>query len=161
MAIELETGFREVDRAAIIALLRDYERSLGLSLAFQNYEAELAEFPGLYAPPDGCLIVARREGSPVGLVGVRCLDEASRIGEIKRLYVAPQARQGGLGRRLAEAALEQARVLGYHKVRLDTLSSMTPAMHLYRALGFQEIEPYYDNPLAGTRYFELTFRDGP
>jgi ribosomal protein S18 acetylase RimI-like enzyme len=161
MTVELETGFREADRAALVGLLRDYERSLGLSLEFQNYTAELAAFPGAYAPPGGCLVVARIDGAPVGLVGVRCLDAEKRIGELKRLYVAPYARQGGLGRRLAEAALREARALGYDKVRLDTLGSMTAAIRLYQALGFQEIAPYYDNPIAGTRYFELVLGSDP
>lgn len=120
------------------ALFREYAQSLGFSLSFQGFDEELATLPGKYAPPAGALLLAGR----VGVVGVRPLEPG--IAEMKRLYVAPAARGRGLGRALALAA-----------IRLDTLDHMTEATALYRALGFREIAPYYDNPLEGARYFEL------
>jgi len=151
----LTVGFREGDRAALVQVLREYERGLGISLGFQNFNAELSALPGAYAPPDGELILARDlAGAVVGMVALRALDRAQGICEMKRLYVAPAGRGQGLGRSLAEAALGEARRLGYRAMRLDTLPHMQEAQALYAALGFREIENYNANPVAGARFLE-------
>ena len=74
---------------------------------------------------------------------------------MKRLYVRSQYRAIKAGRRLAEAVINEAYAEGYGKMRLDTLPTMDAAASLYRALGFKEIAPYYDNPIPGVRYYEL------
>jgi ribosomal protein S18 acetylase RimI-like enzyme len=153
----LSTGFDERDRAPLVALLRAYEQGLGVSLCFQDFEAELAGLPGDYAPPGGALVVARTgEGRLVGMVAVRGLDGAGGICEMKRLYVAPEGRGQGLGRRLAERAIEEARRLNYRAMRLDTLPAMREAQTLYAALAFRDIANYNGNPIAGTRFLEKT-----
>lgn len=147
--------FSEADRAALVALLRDYENGIGISLDFQSFDAELAALPGAYVPPDGALLIARGEaGDLVGTVALRALDRAEGICEMKRLYVAPAGRGQGLGRTLAEAVMAQARSLGYRAMRLDTLPSMQGAQKLYEVLGFHEIANYNGNPIAGTRFLE-------
>jgi len=152
---KLTTGFSEADRAPLILLLRAYEAGLDVSLCFQNFDAELAKLPGDYAPPDGTLVLAHDDnGQLVGTVALRALDRGQGTCEMKRLYVSPAGRGQGLGRRLAQAAIDEARRLGYRAMRLDTLPSMSEAQALYKTLGFSDIASYNDNPVAGTRFLE-------
>jgi GNAT superfamily N-acetyltransferase len=156
-AILLTTEFHERDRIPLIDLLRAYEKGLGVSLCFQDFEAEIAGLPGDYAPPGGTLVLAHdAKGQLVGTVAVRCLDAQRHICEMKRLYVAPAGRGQGVGRRLAERALAEARDLGYCTIRLDTLPMMHEAQALYGGLGFRDIANYNGNPVPGTRFLEKT-----
>jgi ribosomal protein S18 acetylase RimI-like enzyme len=135
----LACGFEERDRERIVALLREYEAGTGVSLCFQNFEAELAGLPGDYAPPRGALVLARPPGGSelLGCVALRPVPGSPDLCEMKRLYVRPAGRGSGLGRKLALAAMAQARQLGYRRICLDTLPSMTAAQALYGALGFR------------------------
>ena len=154
--VQLTSGFEERDRAVIVRLLRAYEAGIGISLGFQSFDDELAALPGDYAPPGGAFIVARAERSdPVGVVALRMIDAKLAIGEMKRLYVDPAARGQALGRRLAQAAVEEARRLGVRLLRLDTLPQMVGAQALYEGLGFRDIANYNGNPIAGARFMEL------
>lgn len=142
------------DLSDTATLFEAYARSLGIDLGFQGFAAEMADMPGKYAKPRGALLLARTlDGAAIGCVGLRPLNED--ICEMKRLYVAPGGRGTGLGRALAEAVISAARQAGYQKMRLDTLSSMTSALSLYKSLGFYEIIAYYVTPLAETVFLEL------
>ncbi len=136
----LTSGFRERDRAAVAALLREYEAALGISLCFQGFEAEVSGLPGEYAPPRGALILARAtaDGELLGCVALRPAPGSSSVCEMKRMYVRPAARGLGLGRTLALAIMGEARRLGYARMCLDTLPSLHAAHGLYRSLGFGE-----------------------
>lgn len=139
------------DIAAIAGLFRAYAASLPVDLGYQDFEAELAALPGKYAAPAGALLIARdAAGAPLGCVALRPM--ADGCCEMKRLYVAPAGRGLGLGRALAEAICAEARRLGYREIRLDTLPTMTEAQGLYARLGFVPTAPYYDTPVAGTRF---------
>jgi carbonic anhydrase len=138
---------------AVRDLFREYAAWLGVDLCFQGFDEELATLPGRYAPPDGRLFIAREGVRAVGCVGLRRLDAAT--GEVKRLYVRPEARGHGLGRTLTGRVIEAARALGYRRLVLDTLEPMTEARRLYRSFDFREIPAYYANPLAGAVYMEL------
>jgi GNAT superfamily N-acetyltransferase len=150
---------RSADEIAMVkTLFREYAASLGVSLCFQGFDQELAEMPGAYASPAGRLFLVHVNGQPAGCVGLRPLDGGEGRCEMKRLYLRPGHRGLGLGRRLAELIIAEARDIGYRKLVLDTLADMKTARALYAELGFREISAYYDNPLPGVLYAELDLR---
>lgn len=140
--------------AAARALILEYQASLGVDLAFQHFEDEIAALATMYGPPEGALYLATLDGAPVGCVGVRPFAPVPGCCEMKRLYVAPAARGHGLGRRLAQQSMAAARALGYTRMRLDTLPTMQDAQALYVALGFRDIPAYRHSPVPGTRFLE-------
>ena len=142
------------DLDSVRALFTEYAGSLGFSLGYQGFDAELAGLPGKYAAPEGALLLAKVDGVAAGVVALRKLEPG--IAEMKRLYVRPAHHGRSIGRKLAEAVLETARTLGYRRLRLDTISGkMDTAVKLYHSMGFAEIAPYYDSPVPGTTYLEL------
>lgn len=142
--------------AAVEDIFREYALALGIDLCFQDFEAELANLPGDYSAPRGALFTALVDGQLAGCCALRPLDSADypNACEMKRLYVRPAFRALGLGRQLAEITLDCARATGYHYILLDTLSEMEAARALYEDLGFEEIPPYYHNPIAGAHYLK-------
>jgi putative acetyltransferase len=142
------------DLDSVRALFTEYAGSLGFSLGYQGFDAELAGLPGKYAAPEGALLLAKVDGIAAGVVALRRLEPG--IAEMKRLYVKPAHHGRSIGRKLAEAIVETARSLGYRRLRLDTIAGkMDSAVKLYRSMGFVEIAPYYDSPVPGTTYLEL------
>ncbi|MBI1824918.1 MAG: GNAT family N-acetyltransferase [Planctomycetes bacterium] len=114
---------------------------------------ELAGLPGDYAPPRGRLYIARAGEKTAGCIALRPLE--GDICEMKRLYVRPEFRNLGIGRDLTLKIIEDARAIGYDRMRLDTIPKLQSAIKLYEKLGFVDIAPYYSNPIAGVRYMEL------
>jgi putative acetyltransferase len=134
-------------------LFREYASALGFDLEFQDFDKELAQLPGEYAPPTGRLFLVYVDGVLAGCVALHAMGKG--ICEMKRMYVRPGNRGLGLGRKLAVKCIEEARTIGYRALRLDTIATMTEAMALYRSLEFAEIAPYRFNPVAGALYMEL------
>ncbi len=137
------------DLDEIRTMLREYAAWLEVDLCFQGFEKELAELPGEYAPPRGRMLYA--DGA--GCVALRPIEE--EVCEMKRLYVRPAFRGSGLGRRLVEKLIEEARTIGYRRMRLDTMPKMDSAQRMYASFGFRDIEAYRYNPEPGARFLEL------
>ena len=141
------------DLDQIRELFREYVDRLGIDLAFQGFDAELAQLPGKYAPPRGDLLLAGgNSGEALGCVGLRPLDVLGAC-EVKRLYVRAAARGAGVGQALMSSVVERATALGYRQAMLDTLPWMSSAIAIYRAQGFAPIPPYWDNAVPGIIYF--------
>lgn len=154
--VEILTPQRPEELDVLRAIFREYAASLNIDLGFQNFEEELGTLPGEYAPPRGALLLAQVEGQMAGCCALRPLDTVDfpNACEMKRLYVRPAYRRLGLGRQLAEAIMDCARVNAYAHVLLDTLDEMAAARTLYEDLGFIEIPPYYHSPIAGAHYLK-------
>lgn len=146
------------DYAAGKALIEEYAEALGVDLSFQNFSAEIADLPKMYGAGRGCLLLARIDREWVGCVAIR--SQSADICEMKRLYVKPQYRRSGIGKRLAETAIRSAQKLDYSRIVLDTLASMTEAQSIYESLGFREITGYCSTPLEAIRYFARDLAGG-
>lgn len=151
IAVVQATSAAQIEQAR--ALFREYQASLAVDLCFQGFADELARLPGAYAPPSGRLLLCTVDAIPQGCVALQAIGAADC--EMKRLYVRAEQRGLGLGQRLLRQVLAEARALGYRRMFLDTLPSMTRAIALYEALGFQDVPPYRPNPVPGTRWMAL------
>jgi ribosomal protein S18 acetylase RimI-like enzyme len=158
VGIQLTLALDSLCISGVGILFREYAVSLNVAQCLQDFEAELAGLPGEYGPPRGSLLLATVAGELAGCCALRPLDHVdyANAGEMKRLYVRPQFRGIGLGRMLAEGMLNQARMCGFTSVLLDTLNGMEAARAMYDDLGFEEIPPYYYNPIAGAHYLKAT-----
>jgi len=142
-------------------LFREYEARLNVDLCFQQFESELAGLPGKYAPPSGTLLLATNGKRAVGCGALRKIESpVNRTCEMKRLYVCPEARGLGIGKRIASGLIQEAIGLGYTAMVLDTLDRLKAAIHLYKSLGFVPAKPYYNNPLPGVIYLRLNLAGG-
>lgn len=155
-AVSLLSQFDTAQLDALRALFREYAGSLSIDLCFQNFEDELTQLPGDYSSPRGALFAVYVGSELAGCCAMRPLDAVDypNACEMKRLYVRPAFRRLRLGRMLAEATLDAARMAGYACILLDTLDDMESARALYEELGFEEIPPYYYNPIAGAHYLK-------
>ncbi|ASP33333.1 GNAT family N-acetyltransferase [Labrenzia sp. VG12] len=150
---------REEDLETIRSLFRAYVDWLAIDLSYQGFEEELAGLPGKYAPPAGGLFLAKNgAGAVLGCVALRPFGDAGAC-EMKRLYVLPEGRGRGVGAGLVSAVLEAAETAGYSDMLLDTLPTMTGAIKLYRAAGFEEVGAYYDTPISETVFFRKSLGD--
>jgi putative acetyltransferase len=142
------------DMPFVRELMLEYARSLNFNLCFQGFDQELAELPGFYSRPEGCILIAKSSGQAVGCIALKKSDD--QIGEMKRLYVKPDFQGQGLGRKLTNALILEAKAIGYKRIRLDTVPSMAAAIAMYNSMGFYAIAPYRENPVPGTAYLEKT-----
>lgn len=151
MNIKIVNATHLVDEVRI--LFNEYQKSLGVDLCFQDYEMELLSLPGKYDYPDGRLYLITVDEQLAGCIALRRFD--AQCCEMKRLYVRPSFRGLRLGQRLVDKIIDDAKIIGYQEMVLDTLASLESAVSLYRKLGFEEVSPYYPNPLEDVLYFKL------
>jgi GNAT superfamily N-acetyltransferase len=152
--VRIVTAETAEDWADAERLIRAYLAGLPFEVDFQDVDDELASLPTAYAPPDSTILLVRApDGAAVGVAGVRRFADGEA--ELKRMYLDPAARGSGMGRTLAEAAISAARALGYRRLLLDTVASLTAAIAIYEALGFVEIDAYRYNPRPDARFFAL------
>ncbi len=156
--IEVVTASTAPHLAMTREIFREYAQGLGVDLCFQNFDAELAGLPGEYAAPAGALLLAFVEEGLAGCGALRAITDVDYANacEMKRLYVRPAFRGHGLGRRLTQQLIDSAKTAGYSTLLLDTLDDMEAARGLYETLGFEEIPPYYFNPIAGAHYLKCS-----
>jgi putative acetyltransferase len=139
---------------AVKSLFLEYQKWLNVSLCFQDFETELATLPGKYAPPEGKLYLVKYGDNYIGCIGLRKIAEG--ISEMKRLYIKPEHQGHGLGKKLVELLIKDAKEIGYKSMRLDTIKEKMPnAVDIYEKHGFKKIEKYYDNPNPHTLFMEL------
>jgi len=142
--------------AQVRTLFSEYAAALSVDLCFQDFDRELAELPGEYGGTAGVLLLALVDGEPAGCVALRPLPDADypNACEMKRLFVRRAFRRFGLGRQLAQELMDRALQAGYSTMLLDTLDAMEAAREMYASLGFEEIPPYYFNPIPGAHYLK-------
>lgn len=141
-------------------LFREYEKWFGLKLCFQNFDEEVENLPGKYAPPDGRLFLAFADGKIAGCIALRKLEE--KICEMKRLFVKEAFRGLKIGKLLIDKLVSEAREIGYEKMRLDTFPpKMGKAVEIYEKFGFYEVKPYYFNPYSEALYMETNLKKKP
>lgn len=155
--LEIKKCSTKADFFQAMQVTKDYIIWLDMDLSFQNIDDELSAFHTIYGPPNGSFLLAWHKGELAGGVGLRLLE--TKVCEMKRLFVYDEFKNKGVGRSLCKAIIQEAKSLGYHKIRLDTLGRMKAAIRLYESLGFMEIEPYRFNPDPTTRYMELNLVD--
>ena len=153
MAVDVRTAATADEFALARELIVEYLDFLPFAVDFQDVDAELADLPRVYGPPDGAVLLAFVDDAPAGVVGVSRFDERSC--EMKRMFVRASCRGHGVGRRLAEDIVELARGLGYERMLLDTVRQLEEANTLYESLGFREVPAYRHNPRPDARYLEL------
>lgn len=145
------------DMATVRELFLEYQSDIGIDLCFQGFSEELAKLPGDYSAPQGGLFLAYVDDDAAGCGAFRPLPDSDYANacEMKRLFVRRAFRGFGLGRLLVEQILLQAKQSGYDAMLLDTLSDMEAARQLYQEVGFEEVAPYYHNPLPGAHYLKV------
>lgn len=136
------------DIAAVKELFLEYAAWLDVDLCFQGFDEEMETFPEFYCH----LLLAHAGDEAVGAIGLKGIGEGRC--EMKRLYVRDTFKGAGLGRKLSERLILDAKSMGFTHMRLDTLPQLKAAIALYRKLGFTGIEPYYHNPNEGVLFFE-------
>jgi len=153
-AIEIRQGATAEDMDSARAIFREYEAWLAMDLCFQGFEDEVKNLPGKYAPPGGRLYLAEADGQLAGCIALRDLDGG--VCEMKRLFVRDAFRGCQIGRILIERLIDEARAIGYERMRLDTYPpKMGKAVGLYKSYGFYEIPAYYHNPHDGVLFMVL------
>ncbi|GAA4828787.1 GNAT family N-acetyltransferase [Saccharopolyspora rosea] len=146
-----------VDGPAARAALDSYVAELDRRFP-SGFDAARAAPPAKadFTPPAGIFLVVRMHERVLGCGALRT--ESGGIGEIRRMWIAPELRGRGAGRALLAELEERARQLGCRRVRLDTAAELHEARSLYESSGYVEIPAYNDNQYA-RHWFEKVLGD--
>lgn len=136
-----------------VELFKEYANAINFDAGFKNFNSELSTLNTTFSAPDGCLLLSYKNNELVGCVAVRKIQEG--VAELKRFYVRPNFRKFKIGARLLELAIENAKQLNFHFLRLEVIPTLTKAKELYLSFGFYPIEPYKNIEMEGTSYLEL------
>ena len=147
------------DGERLMAVIHEYIAWLNMDLSYRGFAQEMEKFNALFTLPSGLFLMAQADQEIAGCVGL--LRHSASTAEVKRLYIKPAFRGLRLGEKLVAALMVRARQLGYERLILDAVPQTTVAQALYRTIGFQEIEPYYANPVPGTKFFALQLNQHP
>ena len=142
---------------SIKTLFKAYLLELNEDLCFQSFDSEIENPLYKYSAPTGALFIATYNTTPVGCIALQPLQEVQTC-EMKRLYVDPGYRNLKIGEALVNALLQEAIVLDYTLMKLDTLERLQAAIKLYQKFGFETVNAYYDNPLPGVVYMQKELR---
>ena len=134
-------------------LFKAYLGELNEDLCFQSFDSEIDNPLYKYSAPTGALFIAFYNATPVGCIALQPLQEVQTC-EMKRLYVEPQYRNLKIGDALVKVLLQEAQLLGYTTMKLDTLERLQAAIQLYQKFGFETVTAYYDNPLPSVVYMQ-------
>jgi len=151
--VELLAVEDEERRDAARSLIAEYLRWIadaaaeryGLSFDVEAMVTSDLDDRSKFYPPNGRFYVVRHDGRYVGVGCLKAL--TAQVAEIQRMYIQPEVRGAGAGRRLVEQLLADARAIGYQTVRLESLKFLSPAHTLYRSVGFVDITPYAENSM--------------
>ncbi|MFR7592210.1 MAG: GNAT family N-acetyltransferase [Longibaculum sp.] len=149
--IEIKKGYSYIDE--IKELILKYYQELDRNLDFQNIDEELNHLQEKYQEPNGELLVALMNQKVVGCVAYHQFQD--EICEMKRLYVLPEYRAYHIGQLLVEEIIKEAKLAGYKDMVLDTIEPLQSAIHLYKKMGFEEVDAYYNNPMKDVIYMKL------
>ena len=163
--VQIKLTATATDTEMIRSLFRSYRDAYMHDIEFakyvadESYETELAQLPHPYLTPGG-LILATHDGKACGGLGLKPFAEG--VLELKRMYLFPEYRRKGLAQQLITFAQAHARqVQAIHTILLDTVPALFPGAHeLYTKMGFTEIAPYWNSPLAGTVYMRYDVPQG-
>lgn len=142
------------DSERLLAVIHEYIAWLDMDLSYRGFDQEMAQFNELFTLPSGLFLMAQVDDEIAGCGGL--LRHTASTAEVKRLFVRPAFRGLQLGEKLVAALIARARQLGFERLILDAVPQTVVAQALYRAIGFQEIEPYYANPVPDTKFFALS-----
>lgn len=154
MSITFERAEAERDRAPLTAMNVRYMEWIGQNIR-RDFGLELTDLiggpiPAYVAatldklceagPPEGVFYIVYRDGRPAGMGGVRRLPDG--VCEMKRVFVSPDQRGGGIGAVIVKRLIADAEAFGYAQMRLESGPFMTSAHRLYEAAGFRDRSPY-------------------
>jgi ribosomal protein S18 acetylase RimI-like enzyme len=163
MQLEIKLAYDDIDNISelfteYIKLLINLESEFQNYLDIQGYDNEIGSLHDRYGLPNGRLYIAYFEGQVAGCIALKKISDTEC--EMKRLYVKPKYRGKQIGKELVNLIINDAKMIGYKSMLLDTLPDLKPAIVLYENVGFYRIPPYNNSPVVKTVFMKLDLHTG-